>query len=223
MLSRNEIIKILKDAEKIDSKYELFGANIHKYNLNFPTDPVFVRTIESKYGFTLPDDYFRYITEIADGGAGPDYGIYLFSDLVKIDTNLDAKEYDEAYKNSLKNTFSPRPMLADEVKKFGFSQKAYDECPEKLFVYEKSEDEICMLDGFLILGTRGCQWDFGMALNGKMGGKIFTCDNQGGYYLEADSFDEFYQNWLYNLCDKEDLKNAMKKVRKSRKVHFWQK
>ena len=72
MFQREEILKILSQAQKVDKKFELFGSSTHKYKLNPPIQASFVRSIEEKYGFTLPEDYFRFITEVADGGAGPD-------------------------------------------------------------------------------------------------------------------------------------------------------
>ncbi len=41
-----------------------------------PAGEAAVTALELQHGFTLPDDYRRFVTEIADGGAGPDYGLY---------------------------------------------------------------------------------------------------------------------------------------------------
>lgn len=216
MLIRDEIVEILKQARAIDSQCELFGTTKHKYQLNPPIRTSFVRTLEEKYGFALPDDYFRFITEIGDGGAGPDYGIEPFADLVKKSQNQYAEEYQEDYRNSLRNAFAPRPMLEDELKNFAIAtQAAYEQNPDKYFVYEKTNDDVlCDLNGFYVLGTQGCQWDFGLITTGEMRGKVFVTDNEGAYCLVANSFEEFYQNWLDRISDTEKLEEELKEQRK---------
>lgn len=218
MLKRDEITEILKQARRIDFKCELFGTKKHKYRLNPSISVSFVRALEEKYEFSLPDDYFRFITEIGDGGAGPDYGIEPFADLVKKRKNQYAEEYQEAYRNSLKNSFSPRPMQIDEFEEFAIGTKEdYLQNPNRYFIYEKSDGERCHLDGFYVLGTQGCQWDFGLVTTGEMCGKVFVTDNEGAYCLEANSFEEFYQNWLDRISDKKKLKEEIEKRRKL----FW--
>ena len=212
MLKRDEIARILKQARSIDSKCGLFGSAKHKYQLNPPIRASFVRTLEEKYGFTLPDDYFRFITEIGDGGAGPDYGIEPFADLVKKSQDQYAEKYQEDYRNSLKNAFAPRPMSADEINDFAIATQAtYKKNPDKYFIYEKPNDMLCNLDGFYVLGTQGCQWDFGLITAGEMRGKVFVTDNEGAYCLVANSFEEFYQNWLDRISDTEKLKEEINK------------
>ena len=218
MLKRDEIVEILKQAKRVDSRYELFGAKKHKYQLNPPISTSFVRAIEEKYEFSLPEDYFRFITEIGDGGAGTDYGIYPFADLVKKRQERFAERHYQNYRNSLKNAFTPRPMLADEFEEFSILKSDYEQNPEQYFIYQNSDEERqCHLDGFYVLGTHGCAWDFGMVITGEMRGKVFTTDNTGAYCLEADSFEEFYQNWLDRINAKK-LKEELEKRRE-----FWKK
>ena len=216
MLKHDEIVKILEQARSIDSKYELFGTTKHKYQLNLPIRPSFVRALEEKYGFTLPDDYFYFITEIGDGGAGPDYGIEPFADLVKKFQDQHAEAYQEDYRNSLKNAFMPRPMSKDELENFAIATPAaYEQNPDKYYIYEKPDDDgLCYLDGFYVLGTQGCQWDFGLVTTGEMRGKVFVTDNEGAYCLVANSFGEFYQNWLDRISDTKKLKEELKEWRK---------
>ncbi len=45
---------------------------------------------------------------------------------------------------------------------------------------------------------------------------IFDTDNEGGFYLVADSFDEFYQNWLDGL-EENNLKQKLNKLREIQK------
>ena len=127
-----------------------------------------------------------------------------------------AEEYQEEYRNSLRNTFAPCPMLADELENFGIATRAaYERNPDKYFIYEKAnEDSLCYLDGFYVLGTQGCQWDFGLITTGEMRGKVFVTDNEGAYCLEANSFEEIYQNWLDRISNTERLKEELIEQRK---------
>ena len=171
--------------------------------------------MEEKYHFSLPDDYFRFITEIGDGGAGPDYGIEPFAKLAEKGQNPYAAEYMAAYRSSLRNPFTPRPMRGDELESFAIATKEdFAQHPDRYFVYQKSDEESCHLDGFFVLGTQGCQWDFGLVTAGAMRGCVFVTDNIGAYCLEANSFETFYQNWLDWISDEEKRKDEIAKRRK---------
>ena len=218
---REEIKKILRNAARIDSKNSLFGAESHRYVLNTPIDVTVIRTAEEKYGFTLPDDYFRFITEIGDGGAGLDYGIRPFTNFFEIGKEDYAKEYYEAYRCGVAKPFAPRPMMDGEVTNYAFTKKAYENNPDKFFVFEKycekDDENIACNDGFFVLGTHGCQWDFGIITAGDRRGQIFDTDNEGAYFFLASSFNEFYQRWLDKISDEDVFKKEIKTLRKRRK------
>jgi len=84
MFHRKKVNNILRKARRIDKKYEIFGVSRHHYKLNCPVNKEFVHKVEEKYHFILPKDYAQFITEVGDGGAGPDYGIYPFGNFIKI-------------------------------------------------------------------------------------------------------------------------------------------
>lgn len=201
MLQKENVFKILERAAVIDEHLELFGSGTHRYKLNPVISNILVRRIEEKYGFTLPEDYFRFITEIGDGGACVDYGLMSFSELTKKAGSSGAEYFCESYRKSLSEPFCPRKMLSNEIEDFGFAKEAYEKSPNDFFVLEYSDDDknICYTKGFLVLGTHGCQGDYGMVVTGKFRGKIFDTDNEGGFSFIADSFDEFYQKWLDGL------------------------
>ena len=205
-----KIAAVLEQARRIDRKCELFGASKHQYKLNPPLDAAVVRSAEEQYQFTFPEDYFRFITEVANGGAGPDYGIMPFEE------SLMSGVYDgyrEAYRRSLGTPFTPRSMTPEEAENSSFAQDAYEREPDHFFLYEKEEDADCDTDGFFVLGTHGCQWDFGLVVSGERKGQVFTTDNEGSYLLLAHSFSEFYQRWLDWLSDPENIRKELKRWR----------
>lgn len=205
MWKREYLTEILNQVQKIDSKYENFGASGHKYKLNPPVQASFVHRIEERFGFLLPEDYFRFITEVGDGGAGPDYGIKPFAAFLKKGVDAHAERFWEEYRNSLGNPFRPRRMKPDEVDEYAIaSREAYDRAPDRYYIYEKPEPyDLCDTDGFYVLGTHGCQWDFGLIISGEWRGQVFDADNEGAYALVARSFEEFYQNWVDYILDEK--------------------
>lgn len=219
MFRREKIEQILDCARVVDKKYELFGASTHKYKLNPPISASFVRSIEEKYGFTLPEDYFSFITEIGDGGAGPDYGIQSFTEFLQEGKDTYSKRYWEEYRYSQAKPFVPRPMKDHEVEEFAIAtREAYERNPDNYYICEEDlETRFCDTDGFLTLGTHGCQWDFGLIITGEKRGQVFDTDNEGAYGFVANSFTEFYQRWLDRLSDTEGLQKELEYRRELRR------
>lgn len=229
MFKREEVLKILHQAHQIDKNCEMFGSSRHRYVLNPPIRKSFVQGVEQKYGFKLPEDYFQFITEVGDGGAGLDYGIYPFTEFLMKGESPGIEKFREAYRRSLSNPFTPRQMKLEEVEEYAIVTKEfYQKNPDKYFIYEKFDDEdscdengffipdkdLCDTDGFFVLGTHGCQWDFGIVITGEMRGQIFDTDNEGGYGFVAHNFSEFYQEWLNWLSDKEQFQKDLEKWKK---------
>ena len=222
MFQKEVVEKILVQAEHMDLKYEMFGASGHKYRLNPPVDQEFVREMEKKYHFLLPEDYVQFITEVGDGGAGPDYGIIPFGNFLKKAVSPGAEKFQEAYRCSLGKAFRLRPMQPDEVEcQYAFSSKAYERNPENYFAEAEEPDEytLCNTAGYFKLGTHGCQWDFGLVTTSDRRGQIFDTDNEGGYCLAAYSFHEFYQSWLDYISDTERFCEKLEERRRIRVVH----
>ncbi|MCI8599995.1 MAG: hypothetical protein HFE45_00145 [Oscillospiraceae bacterium] len=210
MFDRQQIKKILARAQEIDPGCEAFGASKHRYQFRPPLAADFVRKAEGQYGFRLPEDYFRFITEVGDGGAGPGYGIDSFADFLKPRDPLLMASFCQ----SLALPFEVRPMQPDEVEEYAItSPENYAKSPERYFVYTlPDEDKPYSTTGFLELGTHGCQWDFGLITAGGRFGQVFDIDNEGSCAFVAASFDEYYQLWLDWLADERKLRAE---------VNFW--
>jgi len=213
MFHRKKVNNILRKARRIDKKYEIFGVSRHHYKLNCPVNKEFVHKVEEKYQFILPKDYAQFITEVGDGGAGPEYGIYPFGKiLTKGKTPRIQKRYEE-YRYSLGREFLPQPLLLKEYElelleiNFEFDKQCYKQNPQIYFIYENDTD-LCDTDGFLELGTNGIWW-FGLITCGKRYGQIFETDRGGIYRFVAYSFTEFYQNWLNGISNTQKFQKTL--------------
>jgi hypothetical protein len=67
----------------LDSARKVFASDKHQYRLNPPMASERVEEVEGLIGCQLPKQYRRFVTEFADGGAGPDYGIIPLERLLK--------------------------------------------------------------------------------------------------------------------------------------------
>ncbi|MDE7229925.1 MAG: hypothetical protein K2N56_05535 [Oscillospiraceae bacterium] len=210
-MKRDQVLMILEAAAAIDKDLKISGASTHKYRLNDPIAADFVRNAEEKYGFMLPEDYFRFITEIGDGGACENYGLYSFREYItKNGSGYEKKRYNLGLPFDIKLLSESR--YAND---FPFNDEAVKNNPEKYFVYEPVADRYTTgtgsreTQGFLGLGSRGCQFEYGLAVTGKYKGCVFDTDNMGYYILLADSFDEFYGCWLNKISDTAWLKEQI--------------
>lgn len=116
----------------------------------------------------------------------------------------------------LAKPFIPRPLMADELEDFSIATKeAYERNPNNYFVCENpDENALCDSEGFFVLGTHGCQWDFGLIITGEKRGCVFDTDNEGAYGFVTESFYDFYQEWLDRISDTEGLQRELDKRRK---------
>lgn len=201
VVRKERVLEVLGRAAAIDEHLALFGARAHRYALNPVASRSLVRAIEDDHGFTLPEDYARFIVEVGDGGACAGYGLTPFAELAQAASSPDAERFREAYLQSLSEPFCPRRMASSEVASFGFAKEAYEESPGDYYVLDQpdGDESPCGTKGYLVLGTYGCQWDYGIVVAGELKGKVFDTDNEGGFALVAESFDAFYQNWLDGL------------------------
>jgi hypothetical protein len=59
-----------------DFRRSVFGARSHNYQLNAALSDQAVADFERVHGVSLPEDYREFLVRIADGGAGPAYGVH---------------------------------------------------------------------------------------------------------------------------------------------------
>ncbi len=71
-----EVIRLAGRARELDKHLRQFGAEEHQY-LFEPVIPLSqVRDFEGRHRICLPQGYVDFLTQVGNGGAGPDYGIF---------------------------------------------------------------------------------------------------------------------------------------------------
>ena len=111
---------IIKDVENRDKKYEIFGAERHKYKLNETVSLEWVREFEQKYHVELPEEYVFFITKVGNGGVSPFYGIVPLS----MDDKY-AKFYENLSKESMYN--DNYFQICDKCSDYFENEENYDE------------------------------------------------------------------------------------------------
>ncbi|RRD50827.1 SMI1/KNR4 family protein [Arachnia propionica] len=184
-------------ARLVDHLLEVFGADGHEYRLGPPLSLERVRRLEDKRGFTLPDSYVRFVTEIGDGGltkespaetgAGPSHGLI----------TLDRRRWDR--KKSTRREALIGSLTAEQWQERG---RDLDELDDDA-VYKLMR---ATHDGVLEIGCGGCSDFYGLVVTGPARGSVISaswdhipldqCPR-----IVADDFLTWYETWLDDVLN----------------------
>ena len=174
-----EVKSLAELARERNPNPQEFGAITHKYQFNPPIGIDKVREFEAASGLTLPEAYVRYLTQIGNGGAGPNYGLFPLEKIKAFyDPNeeifLDKKDIDEEW---------------DEI------CRAYDESLENDDgEYLKIEQRA--FNGSVIIGTPGCTMYTILMCKGENYGKIGVIDSDMMEEYVPQIFDKTFEEWI---------------------------
>ncbi|MGX1928006.1 SMI1/KNR4 family protein [Flagellimonas sp. 2504JD4-2] len=76
MTNAQKTILKLNFLRESDTSFIVFGSDHHNYQINPTLKESEIGDFEAKEGVKLPQGYRTYLQNIANGGAGPNYGIY---------------------------------------------------------------------------------------------------------------------------------------------------
>ena len=184
---RDEIYRLLEQAKSHDPRYKQFGASAHKYILNPPLDHKRLHAIEAKYEITLPEEFSWFMTEVGNGGAGPNLGI---------------------------NAFPPGDATFHERVFVSYEKAKYD-APDLPLDNGICFDDPSEWRGIVELAPlpplKNDEYDDmqpGLVVTGQNRGRVVDIDTMGNYSqfpLDNSSFLEWYMDWLHEAAAGYDI------------------
>jgi Leucine-rich repeat (LRR) protein len=181
-----------------DKEYKIFGAKEgnwggHEYKLNPVLSTFDLDVFESANQVKLPEEYRIFLTQIANGGAGPYYGLYALDKGIE-----EAKYLSTDDDNTIENSFATDfPVSKTEVNTF---IKYYGKCVE-----EGKDEEIEYMEipnpltGAIFLCEYGSGWSYLLVVKGELAGSVWF---HGDYFVplfdknKLLTFFDWYENWL---------------------------
>ncbi|MCP2025915.1 hypothetical protein L1276_001055 [Flavobacterium sp. HSC-32F16] len=182
-------------AKKIDKDFKVFGADSHKYVVRKTVGHDDVLKFESDYAVSLPESYKEFLLNIGNGGisyqdsaAGPSYGIFPFGE------NLEEFIYSNP-QNWLKQDCIIYPKMSNEFwKELTRNVEENDDISDEDFEAELGK----IFGGILPIGSQGCNYYYGLILNGEFKGRVVNIDidRQKPYFAFESNFLDWYERWL---------------------------
>ena len=172
--------------------FSTFGAETHKFALNPVILETAARDFENLHKIKLPQNYFYFITNIGNGGAGPGYGLYPLEDWSK-----EIVPSEPIPKNFLNTPFPHNKPWNTVLDVDNVSDEEYDKHYEEYFANAQ-------ITGSLAISHYGCGIIYLLIVCGAETGKIWVDDRGSDYgiYPAEVNFETWYMTWLEDSVNK---------------------
>ncbi|MGW2618013.1 SMI1/KNR4 family protein [Streptomyces sp. NPDC001500] len=158
-----------------DPKRRRFGASHHRYRLHPPLVEGAIRSFEQLHRVTLPASYRGFLSSVAGGGAGPDYGLLGLAEEV---------DDEEALHD-----------LRAECLHVGFLATPFPHTTDWPGP-GKGGDADYSVAGTLVLGEIGCGTFSRLVITGSNAGQVWLDDRSWGGLTPGADFGDWYTAWL---------------------------
>ncbi len=158
--------RLADEGRRIDPGLKAFGACRHEWRFNPPARIEEVQALEHELNITLPEGLVRYLTQLGNGGCGPDYGIYSIDEIRR--------------KSSWLPDNPDLPvLLSPEMNKSEWEEfvRGYDSIP-----YDENYDDAAarylgrLTAGTVAVSAPGCTLQSLLICRGAYSGRIVTVD-----------------------------------------------
>ncbi|MEU0673649.1 SMI1/KNR4 family protein [Streptomyces sp. NPDC006172] len=158
-----------------DPERERFGSSHHGYLLRPPLAEDTIRLFEQQQGARLPASYRDFLKDVADGGAGPGYGLLGLTEEVDDEWAL----HD----------------LREEGRRAGFLSTPFPHTTAWPGP-GKSGDADYSVRGSLVIAERGCGMFHRLVVTGRNAGQVWFDDPDWGGLTPGPDFRDWYLAWL---------------------------
>ncbi|AUG80733.1 hypothetical protein CFP65_6062 [Kitasatospora sp. MMS16-BH015] len=158
-----------------DPEQRRFGSSHHGYLLRPPLPEGTLRSFEQGHGITLPPSFRSFLEDVADGGAGPYYGI------VGLTEEVDEEEaLHDLRADGLRADFLSTPFPHTEA------------CPGP----GKGGTDRYSVTGTLVIGEIGCGTFSRLVVTGAHAGQVWIDDQIWAGLMPGPDFRDWYEAWL---------------------------
>lgn len=188
----SEIKALAQEGLRRDPTYSIFGANRHKWQFGEPVNMQKISDFESDMKITLPKPLVRYLTELGDGGAGSDYGIYSLEAMrrenvylpktANLPVMLDHSMTDEQWIDFAKKY----ETLEDIIYSDKFKTKTKEQ--QESLMREMDDMELSICAGGVFISTPGCSMNSILMCRGAAVGEVFVVDFDYMYQLRSEPY-----------------------------------
>lgn len=170
--------------------------NEHQYNFNSTISEKVVDDFEKKHGISLPEEYRTFITTVADGGAGPCYGLYAFEQAVDLSRDAVALTW-------LPNDFT---LTSKDIQNYlDHCKKCEDEGEGDLI---RKMDMPDPTTGLLCVCDYGCNCYYTLIVTGEQAGTMWFMEGDQNTITPLfhndgiqKTFSDWYEAWLDGELD----------------------
>jgi SMI1 / KNR4 family (SUKH-1) len=191
----------LNKLKKLDKNFEVFGSELHKYNLNSCLSLAEVSNFESKCSVVLPDDYRQFLLEFGNGGAGPGYGL--------LEINVEKFMLDASQRECLSQPFA----LTKEWNNLDLPQVNNGSSVNTYF-------DPKYINGTIAIADYGCGIQARLVLTGEERGNIWIDDrtNEAGIYPLTIHYAAFFHD---DPSIEADLYESVEEVKEALTFYEW--
>jgi hypothetical protein len=169
-----------------DKGESVFGAFMHHYQMNPVLTEESLSAFEKQYGFTLPDEYRRYLKLVNNGGVGPFYGMYsLENSVIALNSGSVNDGTFVKYLEKHPDHFSKEFPVSE--------QQIIDYLNHR--IHHRNEQAIPIkidkhAGGYLFVSEYGCGGYYVMPLNGSVPGQIWYLQKPNANKLTYEMRDD---------------------------------
>ena len=206
------LIKIVDRARELDRECRVFGADKHQYKFNSVISLSKVRDFEKRHNVTFPQAYVDFLTQVGDGGAGPDLGLYSL-DEVEYNNYTDHSETSCSLEHvrarsdyyTISYTIEDKDPLVtsslDDDKWFSWYEDLGASCIGGGNFRKKSTE---LYNGLVEISAMGGTNAMYLICDGDLKGKLcaFTLDIDDKVHIFDISFEDWMLNHFKRIVDK---------------------